>query len=201
MARKNIGTPTVLPEVETATPEETSLPPDEGFPSLEKETNVHPEPSPGMRRIVMHLFDSSEDIWEMYKRLQKALTVGERRTDYATLMQALDEAEDNWRSAHRLYCVARLEQERVDMDASVLEAAARREALRQLEAEKESGQRKKQITEADIEGRMLEVFPEDVRRLKELKLKVRKTVEHTQELTSMWASRARSLQTMVGKLR
>lgn len=206
MPRKAIETKPQLEETpvdpgETVFAPADDAPPGDQFPTLEKEANVHPEPSPGMRRIISHIFDSDEDVWETYQQLKQALKVGERRTDYGTLMHALDEAEENWGKAHRLYCIARVEQERVEMDAAVLESVARREALKQLEAEKDSGQRKKQITEADIEARVLEVYPEDARRLRELKLKVRKTVENAQELVSMWSSRTRTLQTMVGKLR
>ena len=174
--------------------------PDKAFPKMSKDTTVEVRMAPAFARILEHVFKI--DPWQDYSKLEEALTVGEAgRNDHATLMAALDVAEDNARLAHRLYCSARAEQERYELDAKVIEGVARRTVLRELEHEKESGQRKKQITEADIEGYVLLRYPDEYDRLQLTRLKLRKLVEHTERLAELHVSRCRTLQTMLSKQR
>lgn len=170
------------------------------FPRMSESTTIEVKMAPAFARILESVF--RVDVWADYSRLEDGLRVGQAGlSDRDTLMQARDGAEDNTRLAHKLYCAARVEQERYELDAKVIEGVARRKVMRDLQAEKESGQRAKQITEADIEGYMLLEFPDEYASLSLSRLKYRKMVEHLDKLHELWVSRCRALDTLLGKSR
>lgn len=135
--------------------------------------------------------------FESYKRLEQALVLGETRGDYGSLVKALDEAETNAREAHRLWMTARLERVRWEKDNEMVRAAMRQEATRHLEQEKEAGARKKQITEADVEGTCNALFPDEWKHQEMKREKVKAMEETTKNLCERWSSRCAGLQTMV----
>lgn len=172
----------------------------ESYPRMSEGTTVEVKMAPAFARILESVFNV--DPWADYCRLEEGLKVGSRGlSDVATLREARDAAEDNARLAHNVYCAARVEQERYELDAKVIEGVARRKAVRDLTEEKESGQRKKQITEADIEGQMLLEFPDEYKSLTLNRLKLRKMVESMELLCTLWQSRCRALDTLLGKTR
>lgn len=170
------------------------------FPNMSKGTTVEARMAPAFARILEHVYKVNP--WEDYTKLEEALKIGERGyTDRETLMSARNDAEDNALKAHQLYCAARAEQERYELDAKEIEGAARRTIVRELEAEKESGQRKKMITEADIEGYMLLRYPDEYRTLQVTRLKLRKLVEDMERLADLWIKRCSGLDCMLGRSR
>ncbi len=170
------------------------------YPKMSEGTTTEVRMAPAFARILEHT--QRVDPWKDYSALEDALRIGERGyTDHETLMGALNDAEDNARRAHQLYCAARVEQERYELDAQVIEGVARRNVLRDLEAEKETGQRKKQITEADVTGYIQLKYPDEYDKLRLTRLKLRKLVEHMERLAELWVSRCRTLQAMLGKSR
>ena len=170
------------------------------YPKMSSGTTVEVRMEPSFERILTTTFKI--DVWGDYSQLEDDLKIGGRGyTDHETLAKALDGAEDNARKAHKLYCAARVEQERFELDAKAIEGAARRPVLRELQAEKEVGQRTKQITEADVEARMFTEYPDEFKRLSLSRLKFRKMVEHMSKLSELWTSRCRTLQTLLGKSR
>lgn len=170
------------------------------YPKMSEGTTVEVKMAPAFARILEHVY--KVDPWKDYSELEDALKIGGRGyTDHETLMGALNGAEDNARVAHQLYCAARAEQERWELNAQVVEGVARRAVLRDLEAEKEAGQRKKQITEADVSAYIQLKYPDEYDRLRLTRLKLRKLVEHMERLAELWSSRCRSLQAMLGKSR
>jgi hypothetical protein len=170
------------------------------FPKMSAETTTVVQMAPAFAKILEHVF--RVDPWKEYSELESALKIGGRGyTDHDTLMKSLDGAEDNARLAHKLYCAARVEQEKYDLDAKVIEGVARRSVLRELEAEKETGQRRKAITEADIEGYILLRYPDEYDQLQLTRLRLRKLVEHMERLADLHTSRCRTLQTMLAKSR
>ena len=154
---------------------------------------------PHMARIFETLFQV--DIWEDFKRLKTALRVGEKHRDYATLMKALDEAEDNARLAHGLFVNAKLISERFEADAALVEAAMRKEATSVLQSEKTKGERSKAITDADVSAQCATMFPDEWMRVQVDRRQHKLTVSHLEHLVTCWNSRCRSLQTMVAKVR
>jgi hypothetical protein len=181
-------------------PEAVQPPTDKPFPRMSKDTTVEVRMAPAFAKILEHVF--RVDPWKEYTELESSLKIGGRGyTDHDTLMKALDGAEDNARKAHQLYCAARAEQERYEMDAQVIEGVARRTVMRDLEAEKEAGQRKKMITEADVASYIQLLYPDEYDQLRLTRLKLRKLVENMERLADLHVSRCRTLQVMLGKQR
>lgn len=154
---------------------------------------------PAFERIAQTLV--VDDPEATYKRLMQLLAVGENRGDYGTVMRHLDEAETNARLAHQLWQSAIIERKRWEMNNEVVFAAARGEALKDLEHDKKAGYRTKQITDADVEAQVAKAFPDEWRAQELRRVRARAMVDSLQNLAEIWASRCRSLQTMLSKQR
>lgn len=141
------------------------------------------------------------DALGQYERLEKALTIGEQRADYGTVLRALDQAEDNARTAHRLYVGAKVERERYLMDAAVVTGAMWSKATDALQREKADGLRNKQITDGDVRAMAATLFPDQWRENELGVVKVKAMEEHLLRLADLWASRCRSLQVVLSTLR
>lgn len=151
------------------------------------------------KRIVEHVFQV--DLWVTYERLERDLTLGEERSDYASVRKALDKAEDNARLAHRLYVNARVEQERYDIEQRPVRAKMREEATKELSDEKKEGSRTKAITIEDVTDRASIMFPDEWKAQEIESLKVRKTVETMERLADLWKSRCSRLDTLATTMR
>lgn len=170
------------------------------FPQMSKDTDVEVRMAPAFARILERAF--SVNPWKEYEDLEQGLRIGERGyADRDTLARARNDAEDNARRAHALYCAARVEQERVELDARMIEGAARREAIRSLQAEKETGTRAKAITKDDVEDQVMVQFPDEYRALQLMRLKLRKLVEHMERLSDLWKSRCSAITNLLDKAR
>lgn len=148
----------------------------------------------GFTRITERVFDLPDPDAE-YKTLEASLKLG--TSEFDSLQQALDCAEDNARRAHRLYVNARVEGESYEFDAEVVEAAMRTHASAELQREKESGLRTKQITDADVTAKIAAMFPDEARDLRMRRIRARKMIEHLKEFADLWGSRCRSLAKML----
>jgi hypothetical protein len=168
-------------------------------PPLFVNANKGPGLTPDFEAVVESVFNV--DARAEYEDLEKSLFVGEQRGDYGTLLKALDEAETKARRAHKLYLGAKLEQTNWQLNADVTDGAMREAAMDELEAEKELGERKKMITEADVKGRMQSKFPDQFRHQAQQRVKVEGTVKHLERLSELWMGRCRTLGTMLGTLR
>jgi len=161
--------------------------------------NKGPGITPDYARIIESVY--AVDAFKDYTDLETNLEVGEQRGDYHTLREHLDKAEQRARRAHRLYLGAQLERSNWERDAEVTSAAMRSEAHAELEAEKEAGERKKMITDADVTSRVAEKFPDEWRAQETMRRKlkgVESTIEH---LTERWNSKCSSLRTLLETLR
>lgn len=157
-----------------------------------------PEPGEGYARIVERVFSLPDPDAE-YEALERALVLGTREFD--SIHDALDHAEDNARRAHRLFVAAKLDYERFVADADVIEGAMRTEATADLQAEKESGARTKQITDADVRAKCAALFPDEFRDLAERRTSAKLAVEHLERFADLWVSRCRSLGGMLAARR
>lgn len=153
----------------------------------------------GYQRIVesIHVPDPEAE----YARLERALTVGEQRTDYGSLNAALDRAEDNARAAHRLYLAAKLQRERYELEAEPVIGAMRDQATAKLEQEKVAGTRKKQITDADVRAYAATMFPDEWTAQQMALSQVQAMEKMLERLADLWLRRCSSLATMLSSLR
>lgn len=153
----------------------------------------------GFDRIVETIF--VDDPWGEYQRLQDMLEVGEDRTDYGVVIKALDLAEKNARRAFNLYATAVVARREWELANEVVFAAARKEATRRLQHEKNEKTRTKMITDADVESQIAIMFPDEWKAQEIRRTKMKAMVDSMQHLSEMWSSKCRSLQTMTSKLR
>lgn len=155
---------------------------------------------PDMLRVVESIM-LAEDIDVVWKRLEAALQVGERRSDGPVLAVALDQAETNGREAHRLYVTAQILFDDWELENGPTFAKMRDEAVRSLQREKDQGERSKQITDADISARCSYLFEDEWREQEMRRKKTKYTVDSLKDLVEKWNSRCKSLQTLFGKSR
>ncbi len=160
-----------------------------------KEANLDPAFVKIMETLVV------DDPAGCYEQLERILVIGDKRTDYGTVTKHLDEAEHNARLAHRLWQAAIIERKRWELENEVVFGAMRREATRSLQHEKDSGSRSKQITDADVESRVSTMYPDEYSAQERKRVRVKSMVDSMQNLSDMWASRCKSLQTILSKQR
>lgn len=146
--------------------------------------------SDGFERITTRVFDLPNPEAE-FDELERALKLGVQAYDAIAI--AVDSAEDNARRAHKLYVCARADAERFNIDATIVEAAMRTEALAELQRERDSGTRTKQITDSDIASKIAAMFPDEHRDLAEKRIKNRKMIEHLEAFAGLWRSRCYTL--------
>lgn len=144
----------------------------------------------GFERIKDTIFQLPDPDAE-YADLERALVLGTQQFD--SISAALDKAEDHARRAHRLYVCARVEAEKFNIDADIVEGAMRTQAVSELQREKDAGIRTKQITDADTSARLGAMFPDEWRDLQERRIESRKMVEHLERFSDLWRSRCYSL--------
>jgi hypothetical protein len=152
-----------------------------------------PELGEGYGRISVHVFDLPDPETE-YRELVDQLG---HTTALDGPVERLDNAEDNARRAHRLYVCARVDAERFNLDAELVEAAMRGQAIERLQHEKTIGQRSKAITEADVTAMSAAMFPDEWRDLADRRIKSRKMLEHLEAFASLWTSRCHSLSRLI----
>lgn len=157
-----------------------------------------PRLSAGYERIQERVFDLPDPDSE-YTELQRDLQIGNQQFD--SIYNALDRAEDNARRAHRLYICARVDAERFALDADVTEGGLWAAATADLQREKDSGARTKQITDADVRARVSTMFPEQWSQLQERRIKARKTIEHLERFADLSKTRCFSLANMLSTKR
>ena len=156
----------------------------------------HPMPTP-MRRIVEHHFDDDEtDIAVEHKALEKLLDSSERVGHQSN---ALEQAETNARRAMKLYLRFRQARFEWEQDNKVVFSSMRIEATKALQAEKQSGTRSKQITDADVETMCASLFPDEMRAQEVRRNKAHLTEKSLEHLVEVWSSKCRSLNALVGK--
>ncbi len=165
--------------------------------SANKATEV-PVPA-DMQRIVDAVF--VEDPWPTYQRLEKALRIGEKRSDYGTLQGALDEAETNARLAHRLWVTANVARQEWEAENQVVFGAMRSQATAQLQMEKDHGTRSKQITDADVSMMAAAMFQDEWTSQEGRRRKFEAMADSMKNLAECWMYRVKSLGTMHGKQR
>lgn len=161
--------------------------------------NKSPEASEAFDRVTERIF--TVDILDSFDYVESKLKIGLQRTDYGTLLESLDEAEENARIAHKIYAAAKVERESWDIDAEVIKSAIWKAAKSSLEGDKAAGKLTKQITDADVRSECAALYPDEWKRLSIREKKYRMAEEHLQHLAELWKIRCKTLQTMISTLR
>lgn len=154
---------------------------------------------PDLEKVVETIW--IDDIHEEWKELEAALQLGEKRSEHAHAIKALDRAAHLAYRAHRLYLTARQAREAWEAENEPIFGAMWSEATRALQAEKDEGSRSKQITDADVRARVATLFPDEFQAQERKRRKAEFTVKSLERLAELWFGRARDLQAIVGKLR
>jgi len=150
-------------------------------------------------RLVSTVTDEAEgvDVEQEYEELEKRLSISEALTP-EVIKREQNEVDRLAYAAHRLYVLARIALERFDTEAGISQAAMRTQAAVSLQSEKDAGKRSKAITDADVQQRMAELYPDEVRAVDDQKIRARKAVENLENLAERWARRSWTLSSMAG---
>lgn len=198
-ASEETTAPTTAP-AETVTDQEA----EDAADALFAGKGAPPTMGPGHERIQSRLFAIDElaecDALETGLKIGTA-TTPVHRADYATLLDALDAAEDNARRAHRLYVNGKLALAAFEIDIAVFEADMYAKASNRLEEQKAKGERTKTITDADVRAAMAGLFPDQVRDHATRLQKAKRSVDYFERLADLWKSRCRTLDVMVSTAR
>jgi hypothetical protein len=154
---------------------------------------------PDADRIVSTIF--LNDVADAWEKLESGLRVGEKSSDHGTLFKALDEAESNARLAHRLFVTMKVVQDEWEKTNEVVFGALWSEANQALQDEKDQGIRSKQITDADVRARCAVLHPDEWKAQEIKRARLKATVATLENLSEVWLSRCKTLQTMLGKSR
>lgn len=145
-------------------------------------------------RITERILDLDPE--QEYDRLERALELNESLTPN-NVRAAANAAEANALKAHELYVHATVALERFRIDNDLVQSAMRDAATADLQAEKDSGQRSKQITEADVRGRAAVLYPDEWRAAVERRVRAENMHANIARLASLWEQRARTLGAML----
>jgi hypothetical protein len=161
--------------------------------------NKGPGITPDFERIVESVYQV--DAWREYEDLEKNLEVGDGRSDYGTVAKHLDQQEDRARSAHKLYLSAKLELLRFEAECLKVQAPMRERATGVLSDQKADGDRKKVITNADVDAKMAELYPDEFAHQAEKLAKLKGTVSHMERLADLHKNRCFTASTLLSTLR
>ena len=154
---------------------------------------------PDLARVVETVF--VRDIHAEWKDLEAGLELGEKRSDHAHAVAALDKTAARAYRAHRLYLTARAAREDWELENEVIHGAMWSAATRDLQQEKVQGLRSKQVTDADVKARVATMFPDEYQAQEKRRRDLELTVKSLERLAEIWFNRCRDLQAMVGRLR
>lgn len=152
-----------------------------------------------LQRVVETVY--VKDIHEEWKVLEEGLQLGEKRSEHAHAIAALDKASARAYRAHRLYLTARAARDDWEAENETYFAAMLEQATKSLQHEKDTGVRSKQITDQDVRARVAVLFPEEYKAQERRRRNVENTVKSLERLAELWLNRCRDLQALVGKLR
>jgi hypothetical protein len=158
-----------------------------------------PRMSDEFERILTRVLDLPNAEAE-YDRLEKALRVGAQRNDLGTLMEALDQAEDNARVADKIAVNAQVERDACLKEFEVFQAPIWSACSLYLQEQKDSGVLKsKNIT--DARAACAQRYPDEYRDFARREATLDAMVQHTKKLAALWSSRCASLMTMIANRR
>jgi hypothetical protein len=150
----------------------------------------------GWGRIVRTVFRIDEE--DAFAKCMRVVGFARKpsQMEYGELTDALDELSTTVVLASQLYENAKVVRTLYEADVAALRAPMHRQAKDALTAEKaEKGG--KQITDADVVSKIVELWPDDYRRQEENLAKAKGTVAHIGEIFERLKSRAKELDGLV----
>lgn len=154
------------------------------------------EGSAWLERVVKTIVNIDPEAEAERLRLELRLSASGSEVGMAELFDALDRVQDNAAMASSLYVHAASTATSAEVDLRIIESTLRERAREDLENEKASGDRKKQITEKDIQSHMDTHFTEEVRELEVKREANKRVVEHFEFMAKLWRDRARTLEAL-----
>lgn len=134
------------------------------------------------------------------RRLRGELSLGNDRTSYGQVLEALDRSARNLDDAGRLFRAAKLEEERYTATVAerleVLRSHARSELMDEYREKKRPSP-----TQKDIEDRIVANWPDQHRTIATRIAELHHTVRSLETLQSAWSSRCADLRIMADKTR
>lgn len=157
----------------------------------------------GLREDLVRLVETIwvDDIHSTWKELEKALELGEKRSEHAHVIRALDKAGKRADRAYRLYLTAKLARDKWEAENESVWGGMWSKATASLQHEKDTGVRSKQITDADVKARVATLYPDEYRAQEERRRSVELTVRALERLADIYLSKMRNLDSHTGKLR
>lgn len=152
-----------------------------------------------VKRVVDSIF--IDDIAKVYRQLEDALELGDDHSDRGTLAKRLGNAASNMRKAHRILSTAKVEKEAWETRNGLIFGAMWLEATRALQEEKDSKQRNKQITDADVKHKAAAIFGDEWHVQETERRRVKETVDSLVNLVDSWTAHHRALEVLLGKSR
>lgn len=140
-----------------------------------------------------------KDPASLARRLRDELSLGEDRTAYGIVLEALDKSAKNVDDASRLYRAAKLEEESYERQVGERLEVMRTKALAELMAEYQAKRRPSPTAEA-IRDRMVANWPDEFHTIEGRKAELHALTRSLENLMEAWKSRAADLRIMAGQV-
>ena len=185
------------PETDGALRDELANKAKEPKPQIDEGAAAELRMGGGLDDIVDNLFDY--DVKADYATIMKALTLDMKasKSDYGSLVDALDDAESNVHKALQILANAKVSHKSYNAEADTIEASLREAAIEILEREVTEGTRQKRYTKDDIQSVMVANYHDEYRDLEIGRAKVSATTDYIEGLARTIQERARDLRQMV----
>lgn len=155
----------------------------------------------GYAGIVNSVFDLPDPLKVYQEILEGIRPLKVSRLSMSDLMDVLDRAQGHVVAARGLLVNTKVTVDGVKRDTDRLMAAMRDQASSQLEREKESGLRKKAITNDDVMACIATMFPDEWAACQERDAKARRTIAMIEAICEAAIERARDLRAIVSSSR
>lgn len=177
---------------EPEAPDETVKAGEEAEAATEDEGDGYPQLAIAWGNIVHDTFKLNP--LELAKRLREELRLGDKRTEYAYVLEALDKSATNLFDAQRLYRSAVVEEQKFNAKCDERLEVLRTAATNELKAEKVKGSGA--ITKQQIEDRIMSNWPQEYTTILNRKAEMHGSVRALGTLVDAWASRCADLRIM-----
>lgn len=155
----------------------------------------------GFPAVMQRILDPGDPVEDYGRVLEAIEPIEVGRADYGTIAGALDRAQDIAREAGLLAIRAKVEHARTMRDAERMRAELRERATVKLEAEKDSGIRKKAITNGDVDACLVTTFGDEWHALDRQESEGKAMVAGLEDLAERARERAKDLRALVSRTR
>lgn len=155
---------------------------------------------PRVPRLVETLFAPSD--WDVvFAKFEKWLSLGDRAREEAFIRKSHEEGPSIFRELYDAYLQIREARESWELRNDALLGSMREQATDVLQAEKNKGVRSKAITEADVDKKVAQMFPDEHAEQETKRRQYKFVEERAKHDVEVAALRCRHLDTMMTRLR